>query len=71
VQDGAQQLEIASEGFPDVVVWNPGSVKGAALVDLEPGGYRSMLCIEAAVIGQPVTLEPGGKWEGSQRIYAQ
>jgi glucose-6-phosphate 1-epimerase len=30
---------VRATGFPDTVVWNPGEQAGAALNDLEPGGY--------------------------------
>ena len=57
-------------GFTDVVVWNPGPDRGAALSDLELGGWLRMLCVEAAVIGAPVRLEPGERWTGQQTLTA-
>ena len=51
---------MSQAGFTDVVVWNPGPERAAALPDLELGGYRHMLCIEAEAIGQPITLGPRG-----------
>ncbi|HRI57431.1 MAG TPA: D-hexose-6-phosphate mutarotase [Anaerolineae bacterium] len=61
---------IGLAGFPDAVVWNPGPVKGAALADLEPDGYRRMVCVEAVALGQPVLLEPGQSWSGRQTLNA-
>ena len=61
-------LQIQSEGFRDVVVWNPWMERGATLADLEPKGYRRMLCVESAAIQRPVTLEPGDSWNGIQRL---
>jgi glucose-6-phosphate 1-epimerase len=61
---------IGSEGFPDVVVWNPWEAKCAALADMPPDGFRHMLCIEAAAIGSPVRLEPAGAWWGRQSLIA-
>ncbi|NLX11240.1 MAG: D-hexose-6-phosphate mutarotase [Chloroflexi bacterium] len=66
--DDDQTLEVVAEGFPDIVVWNPGLERGATLADLEPEGYRHMLCIEAAAIGEPVALEPDESWRGVQQI---
>lgn len=60
------RLAVAAEGFPDIVVWNPGPAKGAALADLPPAGFRHFICIEAAIVGQPVELAPGAGWQGSQ-----
>jgi glucose-6-phosphate 1-epimerase len=70
LRDGERALEISATGFPDVVVWNPGSVKAAALADMEPGGDARMLCVEAAAVQQPVTLAPGQCWRGEQQLRA-
>jgi glucose-6-phosphate 1-epimerase len=64
------RLQIEQSGFTDTVVWNPGTEKGAALADMEDGGYLRMLCIEAAVIGKPVHLAGGERWSGSQTLRA-
>ena len=32
-------IEIKTIGFKDVVLWNPGSVKGAEIKDMEEGGW--------------------------------
>jgi len=63
-----QRLELEQAGFKDVVVWNPGAERCARLPDMPPQGYRSMLCIEAAQIAQPVHLDAGQSWTGMQRL---
>jgi glucose-6-phosphate 1-epimerase len=68
VESGQRTITCSAEGFTDAVIWNPGADKGAALADLEPDGYRRMLCVEAATIGEPVVLEPGAKWSGTQKL---
>ncbi len=70
LRDGAdgRALRIDAEGFPDVVVWNPGAEKGGALADMEPDGWLRMLCVEAAVVGRPVRLAPGASWLGRQTL---
>jgi glucose-6-phosphate 1-epimerase len=60
---------ISMTGFSDAVVWNPGPGRAARLADMEPEGYRRMVCVEAAVIGLPVTLDPGKAWQGTQLIF--
>jgi len=35
---------------------------------MPPDGYRSMLCVEAARIDQPVTLAPQAQWQGWQEL---
>jgi glucose-6-phosphate 1-epimerase len=63
-----RRLMVAAEGFPDIVVWNPGETKAAALADIPQGGYRQFVCIEAAIVGRPVELAPGASWRGSQTL---
>jgi glucose-6-phosphate 1-epimerase len=70
VRDDVRRTRVAMTGFSDVVVWNPGAERGAALPDLAPGGWLRMLCIEAAQIGAPVILEPGERWTGQQMLTA-
>jgi glucose-6-phosphate 1-epimerase len=64
----AAGLVIGSQGFADVVVWNPGPVRGAALADLPPDGYRHFLCVEAACADTAVTVAPGEEWYGRQSL---
>lgn len=70
LRDGSRALRVVQHGFNDLVVWNPGAGKAAALADLDPGGWQQMLCIEAAVISTPVTLAAGAEWRASQILEA-
>ena len=63
-------MMISSEGFDDVVVWNPGPAKAAAMADLPDDDWLRMLCVEAATIGQAVTLAPGQQWVARQGFEA-
>lgn len=63
-----QSIEVTQSGFADAVVWNPGAEKAAQITDLEDDGYQRMVCVEAAAIMRPVTLEPGRSWNGMQRM---
>ncbi len=74
---GAQQLVspagrllIDREGFDDVVVWNPGPDKAAAMADLPDDGWLDMVCVEAAQIAEPVVLAPGQEWVARQGFRA-
>ncbi|HSM92135.1 MAG TPA: D-hexose-6-phosphate mutarotase [Anaeromyxobacteraceae bacterium] len=63
-------LALRAEGFPDVVVWNPGPAKCASLPDMEPDGWRRMLCVEAGAIRAPVVVAPRETWRGRQVLTA-
>ena len=62
----AGRTTITRDGFDDVVVWNPGPTRAAALPDLPDDDWLQMLCVEAAQIGAPVTLAPGQEWVARQ-----
>jgi glucose-6-phosphate 1-epimerase len=70
VREPRRALRVEARGFPDVVLWNPGRKRAAALPDMEPDGERVMLCVEAAVVQSPITLASGGRWRGSQTLDA-
>ena len=70
LREPGRSMIVEAEGFPDAVVWNPGSERAAALDDLDPGGERRFVCIEAAVVQTPVTLGAGRRWSGSQTLTA-
>lgn len=70
LREPGRALGIEAREFPDVVVWNPGRKRAAALADMEPDGERAMLCVEAAQVQTPVTLATGGRWHGAQVLDA-
>ncbi|MES2533270.1 MAG: D-hexose-6-phosphate mutarotase [Pseudomonadota bacterium] len=57
-----------SASCTETVVWNPGAALSAKLADMPDDGYRHMLCVEAAAIDTPVTLEAGAEWQGWQQL---
>ena len=63
-------LGIQSQGFPDVVIWNPWVDLCAGLKDMPPDGWRHMLCVEAAAVRKPVIVPPGEEWYGRQTLVA-
>lgn len=71
VREPGRSMIVQATGFPDVVVWNPGPEKCAALQDMHPEGYRSMVCIEAAVVDKPPEILPGESWYGSQELRTE
>jgi glucose-6-phosphate 1-epimerase len=57
-----------SANLLDTVVWNPGAALCATLTDMPADDYQHMLCVEAARINSPVTLQPGETWACWQRL---
>lgn len=68
LRDGARRLHIDQEGFQDVVLWNPGPAKAAALPDLPDADWRAFVCVEAAQIHRPPMLAPQESWTGRQTL---
>lgn len=68
LRDGSRSLGIHSEGFPDVVVWNPWEERIKQFGDLEPRAFRHMLCVEAAAARNKVQLDAGDSWFGRQTL---
>lgn len=62
-----ERLELHSDGWPDLMVWNPGRAKAAALPDLAPGDHRRFLCVEPLRF-DPVTLPADGHWRAWHRL---
>ena len=65
---GNLSLGIQSQGFPDVVVWNPWVDACGKLKDMPADGWRHMLCVEAAAVRNPVTVAAGEEWCGRQTL---
>jgi glucose-6-phosphate 1-epimerase len=71
VREPERRMTVQAAGFPDVVVWNPGPERCAALADMEPAGYHHMVCVEAAVVSAPPEVPAGSTWRGAQELMAQ
>ena len=70
LRDQGRRVALESQGFDDVVVWNPGPEKCSAMPDMPAEGWREMLCVEAARITHPIDLPPGEEWAGRQSLLA-
>ncbi|HPA01030.1 MAG TPA: D-hexose-6-phosphate mutarotase [Chiayiivirga sp.] len=66
LRDGIHALRIGQQGFADAVVWNPGAALAARIDDLAEGEYRRFVCVEAAQVLRPVSLEPDACWRATQ-----
>jgi len=57
---GKRRIVVEKSGSLTTVVWNPWVEVAATLADMEPEGWREMLCVETANVGDSaVALEPG------------
>lgn len=70
LEHGKPSLRIAQTGFEDTVVWNPGPLLARKFRDFPDEDWRHMLCVEAACAAQPVLVQPGSTWTGSQILTA-
>lgn len=52
----------------NAVVWNPWDKKAKALPDLGDEDYKTMLCVDSALIENPVALKPGEEWKSRQEL---
>jgi glucose-6-phosphate 1-epimerase len=69
-EGGVAPVAVRMDGFRDVVVWNPGAERGAALADLDPAGVSRFVCVEAAAVAAPIEVAPGARWTGRQTLSA-
>jgi glucose-6-phosphate 1-epimerase len=69
VREPHRGLRVHASGTTDTVVWNPGP-QDAPAGDLPADGWRSFLCVEAAVASTSTTLAPGQRWQGAQTLTA-
>ena len=70
LNESPRALGLQSEGFPDLVVWNPWEHKCRALTDLPDLDFRRMICIEPALAEHPLELAPGACWTGRHTLVA-
>ena len=57
-----RRLIVDKTGSATTVVWNPWAAKAREIADLEPDGWRRMLCVETAnAADDAVTLPAGGR----------
>ncbi len=71
VRDGGRTLGVEAAGFRDAVVWNPGMEGEGALGDMPSGDSRRMLCVEPAVVEQPIVVLPGERWTAWHCLTAE
>ncbi|MGE6106646.1 D-hexose-6-phosphate mutarotase [Aeromonas sobria] len=69
VQDGDRTTRVVSGNHDSVVVWNPWAQGATAMADMSDDGYRTMLCVEAAITADAgVTVDPDEEYSFSTVI---
>ena len=56
---------ITNNSLPDTVVWNPWKKTILKYIDFDPIAFNKFVCIEAAVINNPITILPNKNWKGN------
>jgi glucose-6-phosphate 1-epimerase len=67
---GTSSTVVGAGEFGDWVVWNPWRDGSVSIADMDSDDYLEMLCVEAARISEPVVLEAGGVWCGTEVMGA-
>ncbi|WP_339330187.1 D-hexose-6-phosphate mutarotase [Aeromonas hydrophila] len=52
IQDGERETRVVSGNHDSVVVWTPWIEGATAMADMSDDGYRTMLCVEAAIASE-------------------
>ncbi len=59
VQDGERTTRVVNGNHDSVVVWTPWQEGASAMADMSDDGYRTMLCVEAAITAEDgITVPP-------------
>ena len=71
-----RRIVVDSEGFDDIVLWNPGPDAAKAMADLGDDEFRSMVCVEPAnaalyMDGRAIEVAAGETWCASQQIHVE
>jgi glucose-6-phosphate 1-epimerase len=70
LHEPSRALGLQSDGFPDLVVWNPWEHKCRELTDMPDPDFRRMICLEPALVEHPLELAPGAHWTGRHTLVA-
>ncbi len=54
-----RNLHINSQGHDTIVAWTPWVEGAKSMGDMPDDGYQTMLCLEAAITGNAITVAPG------------
>ncbi len=67
-----RRINIEKQNSNTTVIWNPWEALSAKFADMEPDGWRQMLCVESGNVGEnAITLQPGESHEIHVQITVQ
>lgn len=67
-----RRITIEKSGSASTVIWNPWSEKSKGMADMEPDGWKQMLCVETAnAADNAVVLAPGALHKLSAKIRVE
>ena len=59
VRESEREIQVINGNHDSVVVWNPWAEGAKGMADMDDDGYKTMLCVEAAITGsEGVTVAP-------------
>lgn len=59
VRESEREIQVINGNHDSVVVWNPWAEGAKGMADMDDDGYKTMLCVEAAITGSAgVTVAP-------------
>jgi D-hexose-6-phosphate mutarotase len=70
--EAGRRIVVEKSGSHSTVVWNPWAEATAKMADMEPDGWRRMLCVESANVEESsVSLKPGGTHTMRTEIWVE
>jgi glucose-6-phosphate 1-epimerase len=72
IEDGAggRRIVIEKAGSRSTVVWNPWAELTAAMADMEPDGWRRMLCVETANVSENAVMLGQGESHTTRAVVS-
>jgi glucose-6-phosphate 1-epimerase len=67
---GKSLILTKSDGFKDVVVWNPWAENAKKMADFGDEEYNEMICVEVGSVIEPIILSAGKTWNARQVLVA-
>lgn len=60
------KVRVSKQNLPELVLWNIGKEKISGMADLS--SWEQYVCVEVALIDQPITLQPGKIYNANLQV---